>query len=112
MRVNFDQPLVDLDGKLIEEGAEGEKKEVTLRVVCINALFTPDEKDNPSGEKKLERYLLAQRIATGEAEVDVTELALLKQLIGKYFGVIVVGQVYPMLEGEKIVGLVPKPDDQ
>ena len=61
-------------------------KNVTLKTICINSLMSgyEDEK-NLSGEEKLKRGLLAERIYTAKKIVDLTveELKLLKDLIGK-----------------------------
>ena len=94
MRVDFSKVLTDLDGKELEEG----KKKVTLKQVCVNALMAVDQKENIDGTEKLKRYQLATKINKGTMDVSVEEVAKIKELVGKYFSTIIVGQVYELLE--------------
>jgi hypothetical protein len=56
-----------------------------------------------TGEKKLERHLLAERIykaykAKEEVSLKSEEIILLKTLVGKAYSVLIVGRVYELLE--------------
>ena len=53
-----------------------------------------------SGDEKVKRWALAQKIYGGNTEVQAEDVALLKKLIGKAYGVAIVGPAYEMLEGE------------
>ena len=94
MKINFNQKLESFDGK--EVGI--------LKQFCIEPLLAtfPDEQ-NLAGEEKLRRFLLASKIhwADGEAELMAEEISLVKKLIGKGYGPLVVGQAWKMLEGGK-----------
>lgn len=93
MKIDFSKPIADLDGKPVED--------LTLRVVALNALMAmlPDEQRLP-GDKKVERFALAMRVnAGGEVDVSAEDAALMKDLIGKVYGALVVGRAYEMLNG-------------
>lgn len=98
MKVNFGAVLEDFEGKKIVDN----ERPVTLGAISINSLFAMAKDDNTSGEEKLKRYDLGMRLKKGGV-VDVTaeEVTLLKNLIGKFYSVLVVGQAYKILEGEK-----------
>jgi len=97
MKIDFTKQLKDLDGKTIVEkdGA------ITLKSICINSLMAnyQDEK-NLSGEEKFKRYELAMKISENGKDVDLKaeDISLIKQLVGKAFTPLVVGQTYKMLE--------------
>lgn len=99
MQRNFATTIKNLDGKPLKEG----DKEVTIGSLAVNALLTPyDDERNLSGEDKVKRFKLAQRIhgATGEIEIQSEEISLLKSLIAKAYTPLIVGQAYVMLESE------------
>jgi hypothetical protein len=115
MRKNFEVAITDFDGKPIfsepeVRGKEGtvEKAAVTftLKSAAIQALnvLHQDEQSLPA-EKKFERYRIAMKIATGDpVELNVDELALVKQLIGRVFTPIVVGRAWEILEKDSAEG--------
>ena len=94
MKINFSQQLKNLKGEEI--------KDLTLKVVSTEALLaTFDDERALSGEEKAKRYLLATRVyANEELDLTVEEIAKLKQLIGKGYGPLIVGQAWEMLEGK------------
>jgi hypothetical protein len=52
-----------------------------------------------AGEDKFKRWQIAQKIDEHlEAEISVEDVALIKRLIGKAFGPIVVGPAFQLLE--------------
>ncbi len=98
MKVNFSKELVDLNGKAINDTTG---KPATLKGVSIDALMAVfQDEQNLSGEEKLKRYKLAVKISSGESEVSVEEISMVKKLIGKAFGALVVGQCWEILEGK------------
>lgn len=102
MLVDFGKEFKDLDGNKI---ANIPGKTSTLKEVVIEALLAvfEDEK-NLTGDEKLKRWELAKRVksASGVLELSVEEVALIKKLIGKGYGVLVVGQAFSMLEGKEV----------
>lgn len=97
MKIDFSQTFTDLDGTPIQADAQS----LTLGMVAVQALMAqfPDEKEL-DGAEKLRRYKLALAIhgACAPLDVVVEDIASLKKLIGKAYGVLVVGQALPMLE--------------
>lgn len=117
MKIDFDKEIVDLDGKPIKETRQMvredgvvvtmETDEIrTLKSVCRFALSWTFNDEKVEGDEKFKRFSLAERIvtATGPIDVKVEEIALLKSLIGKAFGPVIVGRAYQILEGEKELG--------
>lgn len=93
-------------GSITKEGLEEflkEQKPFQLKTVAINALMsTFEDEKNLSGEDKLSRYVLSCKIRSGgECDLTVDEISIIKKLIGKAYGTLIVGQTWPMLEGEK-----------
>lgn len=96
MQRNFDTILKDFDGNPIVDGG----RELTLKLVSVNSLMVPyPDETTLTGDEKMSRYLLAQRIHPGGViELRVEEVAKLKTLIGKAYGPIVVGPAFQILE--------------
>jgi hypothetical protein len=93
MKINFNQPIKNIQGEEI--------KDLTLKVVSVESLLATFSDEQISGEEKAKRYLLATRIyANEELELTVEEIAKIKQLIGKGYGPLIVGQAWEMLEGK------------
>lgn len=108
MRKDFTLQLVDLDGNPLKNG----DKPSDLCFVALTALMaTFDDERTLTGKEKADRYQLAMKINKRPKEVDITveQLALVKQLIGKAFGPLVVGQAYELLENDRPVA-VAKPE--
>ena len=98
MKINFDTPLKDFDGKPIKINADTDG---TLANVCVEALMAAAPGETASGEEKLRRYQLASRLhAGGEVEISLEDAVLLKDLTGKVWPPIVVGQVWPIFDGD------------
>ena len=96
MKINFNQPIKNIQGKEI--------KDLTLKTVSVEALLaTFSDEQSLSGEEKAKRYVLATRIYANPEELGLTveEIAKIKQLIGKGYGPLIVGQAWDMLEGNK-----------
>jgi len=91
------QELKDLEGNTLLD----KEKPVTLKSVCVQALMAVDTKEEVNGEEKYKRYQLTQKIGEKE-EVDLSteEISKIKQLIGKSFVTLVVGQSWDMLENK------------
>lgn len=100
MKVDFGKVLTTLNGEPIKDEKEGD---VTLGLVSVNALLGGKPQETASGQEKLKRFKLAEKISGTKGEVDVTaeDVSLLKDLIGTGFGTIIVGRALAMLEGEE-----------
>lgn len=97
MQINVLAELKNIDGSPIEG------QSVTIRNVLMTALLATSAADEPDGEEKFKRYQLAQRIQSLESiELTAEEAAKLKRLVGIGYGVVVIGQIYPLLNGDLI----------
>lgn len=98
MKINFDQQLKNMDGSV----AKDEKGEaITVSFIAVNALMSqiPDEKID--GNEKLKRYELASVVHKGGViDVTVEDITKMKNLIGKVYPTLVVGQIFKILEGD------------
>jgi len=106
MKIDFSTPICDFDGKplpLIKEGKVVEDKTVTLATVCVEALNAtfPDEREL-DGKEKFDRFMLASKVYSGgEIDLKVEDLAMIKKLVGKAYGPLVVGRVYELIDEAK-----------
>lgn len=109
MRINVTQQLTELDGTPMVTGKQvcqkcgqvvNEKEPMTVRLATVRAL-TAMFRDEQSleGEKKVARFHLALRI-TDEDEPSLTaeEVVLIKKLVGKMFGNVIVGRTWAILD--------------
>lgn len=93
---NLGVTINNIDGTPMDNGGG---KPVTVQSIIMSALLAqfPDE-TNLSGDEKFTRFKLAMRLDK-ESEQDLTpeDSTLIKRLVGKGFGPLVVGQVYELL---------------
>lgn len=98
MKIDFNRPLLTLEGKPLQEPNEDGKtlKEVTLKTICASALANSRE---GSGEEKAKAYDLAIKIigATAPVEITIEDAAIIKKRMEDY-PVIICGQACRMLE--------------
>lgn len=112
MATDWTQPVLDQDGKpacreaLLRDDKTGKPLDCPREQIAtlgwyartaLNATF-PDE-TNLSGDDKAKRGGLAQSlVGATEVKLKVEDLALIKKLIGKAYGPLVVYQAWEMLE--------------
>ena len=95
MKINFNQNLKKLDGTDLEN--------ITLKSVTTEVLqLAFQDEQGLSGEEKAKRWVLATRVYANPGNIDLTieEVSLIKKLIGKAYGPLIVGQAWEMLEGK------------
>ncbi len=100
MFVDFVRPLRSYDGSpLIDSDPKMKGAPILLRQVCCNALTALIQGEVLTGEEKLHRWKLAERIHK-EARLDlkVEEIALLKKLIDQVYPILVVAPSWELLE--------------
>jgi len=97
MKVNINQKLKNLEGAQLKNETG---KEMDLRETMLQALLSMVEGDDRmSGSDKVKIWVLSQKIhgSNGELEIDVEDVALIKERIGKLFMPMVVGQAWEMI---------------
>jgi len=101
MVIKVDTPLKNMEGAVMKDMIDGEAVDATLRMAMVNAILSPVEKE--SGTEKVKKYELAKKIhnATDEVELSAEETTLIKGRVGEVFPVIIVGQVFDLLEGKE-----------
>ncbi len=106
MRIDFNLVIKDLGNKPIKENIGGKIQDADLKFYSVFSL-TGNPKDPTkqiNGVEKLKRFELAQKINKGgEIEVTVEEITLIKQLIGEYLPIIIVGRCYELLDPKEKV---------
>ena len=98
--IDFTIEFKQLDGTEFKDST-GKVVPLTLRAAAETALMAsyPDEQ-NLSGQEKLKRYILATKIEKATKTLDLTtdEVTLLKTLIAKAYGPLVVGEAWAVLD--------------
>lgn len=98
MKINIDQKIIGIDGvKPLENTENG--LDLTLKNVCINSILFPDEKQR-DGKKKFEDFEIFVKLRDAKKEVDLSseEISRIKEKAVFALGVLVMGQVWNMLE--------------
>lgn len=97
MRVNFNKPILDLDGNPFIQA----EKPVTIAYASKEALLAIYPKEEISADEKVRRFKLAEKIysSSGDCEISLEEAVLIKKLVGIAYGANVVARVYEALEG-------------
>jgi hypothetical protein len=95
MHADLTKQVMQIDGKTpVEDGG----KPLTLGAAAANALLAPEK--GISGDKQVERFLLATRIY-GEAlpvELKAEEVALIKARVAEIYGPLVTGQMWQTID--------------
>lgn len=100
MKVNFKQPILDLDGQPMRASKKigGETKEVDLTVedAVVQALTTLQ--GAVGSEENFSRYMIAKTIKEG-GEIKVEDAAIIKEAATKIWQPVVFGRICDALEG-------------
>jgi len=106
MNLNLNQTITDTDGRIVilEEEIPFLLKDAIKRALVANyADEAPSDRSlGLSGEDKFKRWELATQISKAEESIEIKaeDIVLIKRLIGKFFGPVIVGPVWNMLEGK------------
>lgn len=90
-------PIVNIDGLEIKEAG----KTLTVQSIIISALAGNwQDEQGVTGDDKFNRFMLAMKV-NEDPEQDLTpeDIVLIKKLVGKNWGPLVVGPVYKVLNG-------------
>jgi hypothetical protein len=102
--INFAAVITDIDGTPIPDCVGNDcanKPALTLAAIAIRCLTAnfPDEEKSISGEEKFKRGELALRIhKDGKTSLTAEDVALLKRLVGKAYGPLIVVKTWALLD--------------
>jgi hypothetical protein len=97
---DFDQVLIGIDGKPLQNGDARTPTPLTLGDAAVNALEsqTPDDAKS-SGAEKFKLDELARKVYRNkDVTLSVEEIAIIKDRIGKVYGPMVVGAAWRILD--------------
>jgi hypothetical protein len=96
MQVNLDVSVVDLNGVPLNQNG----KETSVANICVEVLLLMQRGDERTGEEKMQAFTLAEHIHHNKADVRLgaKDVTLLKGLVGKLFGPLIVGQIWRILD--------------
>jgi len=109
MKIDVTQQLTELDGTPMVTGRQicqvcgsviGESEPMTVRLAATRALTAQyrDEQSLPCVEKDI-RFCLALRLADEpEPDLKAEEIVLIKSVVGKMYGPVVVGRMWSILD--------------
>lgn len=98
MKIDWNMTIPDLmSGEPIKDGDHF----LTAKAVAINALTLNDGSAPLETEEKLENYYLSKKISKNEEEYTLEEAVRIKKFVGKWYGPMVVGPVFQLIEGKK-----------
>jgi len=109
MKINVTQQLAELDGTPMVTGRQicqmcgqvvGESEPMTVRLAATRSLTASfrDEQSLP-GDQKIVRFHLALKMTdTDEPNLEAEEIVLVKKVIGKMYGPVIVGRVWAILD--------------
>jgi len=93
MKFAWDTQLTDLSGRGVNDE---QGNQITLGFLVVQALMAP-EKEELDGAAKFARYKLADRVVNN-GDIDITEAALIKTVVGTCLTPIPVGRIWDLLE--------------
>ena len=109
MEIDLTQTLIGLDGEPLQvQERDGDKMinvDLVLGKVLVESLMATykNEEMTLSGQDKVKRYKLAQKIHGAEVmQFSAEDISLLKELISKLYSTLVVGIVWEMLDVETL----------
>ena len=104
MKINFDSPIVNLNGETMKSLVDKKKVDSVLNNICTDALLTsvPTPQNAPveTGRDKFKKFNLAKKIHNGgEVELTAEEVSLIKDQVGLCYNSLMVGLAWDLLEG-------------
>ena len=98
MKIDITQKIKGIDGTKALPNSET-KLDLTLKDVCINSILAPEEKQSDA-KKKYTDYEIFVKLRDAKKEIDLSseEISRIKEKGVLVLGVLVMGQVFDMLE--------------
>ena len=99
---DFTAPIMQIDGsKPMHETTDEKSPVLTLATVAENALLASyQDEANLSGDEKIKRFLIAEKIAKDpkDPKLGLDELALIKKLVAKAYNPLITGDMWKALD--------------
>jgi len=113
MKINVTQQITGLDGTPMVTGKQicqmcgqvvGESEPMTVRLAATRSLTASfRDEQGLTGDEKWPRFHLALKITDeNEPSLTVEDIALVKKLVGKMYGPVVVGRVWAILDPPEV----------
>jgi len=96
MKVDFQKPILGLNGKpIVDNNAGGD---LTLATVCSRSLIASDTPKN--AEEKFRRGRLAIKISDSKVPLDlkVEDISLIKEVVSEIWSPLVIARAFPLLD--------------
>ena len=101
MQIDFNQPVLDLDGEPLRSGPGASAAAARLGDIISSSLLTDIQGDKPSEDDKAKRFDLALKYHVGgKVDVDVTDAAFILARLAKTHATIVYGRVKQIFNAE------------
>ena len=109
MKINVMEQLTGLDGTPMVTGKHvcqmcgqvvSEKEPMTIRLAATRSLTAVyRDEQNLKGDEKVSRFHLALKIVDeDEPDLKAEDIVLIKKLVGKMYGPVIVGRVWSILD--------------
>jgi len=92
MKIDFNVEMKDFNGKAINDQ---DKKAVTFKDICINALMGVLETDRTlTGNQKFELYMIAKKVHSGGViDIGINDIKVIQDRVDKMYNCLMVGRV-------------------
>lgn len=95
MSSNFNVPLLGFDKETLMENG----KSILIKTLIVNSLIQTYPDESISGEEKLKRFVLAEKVHKDANIYTVEELTEIKHTVSKGFAPLIVGRIFQLIEG-------------
>lgn len=93
MKINFDTPLVMIDGVT---KATNNGEEISISSIVVSSLL--ESSSNIDADEKTNRFKVAVKVSGGNNEYYPEEAVLIKKCVGEICTTLVVGRVYELID--------------
>src|ERR1017187_2495924 len=97
MKIDVSKVLMSIRNEPLKINAD---TDATLKWAIVESLMGAVPKEDIDTTEKMKRFKLSQKIESAEKEVDISveDVAKIKEVVGKFFPINVVGAVFSILD--------------
>lgn len=98
MLVDFTKTITGPDGEPVTK--EDGKTELTLKILCRNAVLNSKSSNECSGVQKMDRALLARRINDSQTTLDlnIDDLKIVKDCVGEVYNPWIMASIWDIID--------------